>query len=1329
MATVTIKRPPRATPPDYPKGDLHLKAPPTLPEGKGEPVVLTLLPMMGMSSTAVYFFLPGSPPFMKVMGGIMLISAVAMAVGQIVRARRGSSSGVRAVRQDYLKYLARTREQVRDTARSQRLAECRLFPEPGQLWAVIAERRRLWERRPGDDDFGQVRIGLGQQTLATRLVVPQAGPAEEWEPLSAHALRCFVEAYEHLEGLPLALSLRAFPRLTIRGDADTVQGTARAAVCQLAALHSPDDLWIAVVTAPGTAPEWEWIKWLPHARPVQPGKAGSRRGPRLLIYPSLDALEDGLAEELSTRPSWERDAQPLLDRPHLVILLDPDPTTTFLWPFDRSEFLGVTVIELESVIGSEQQWRMHWGGPQGLDRRPVLAVQPNALRLVSNSGSVYTGIPDVLTAVEATAVARALSPLRTSDDEDEDPLLGSVGFTDLMGIDDPAAFVPPSAQRAPRERLRVPLGVDGEGKPVVLDLKEAAEGGMGPHGLCIGATGSGKSELLRTLVLGLAATHSSETLNFILADFKGGAAFAGLAGLPHVAAFISNLAEDLTLVDRMQDALAGELLRRQELLRSSGNFANIGAYERARAAGAPLQPLPTLLIVLDEFSELLAARPEFIDMFLQIGRIGRSLGVHLLLASQRVDEGRLRGLDTYLSYRLVMRTFSAEESRVALGAADAYHLPNVPGAGLLSHGTEALTQFKAAYVSGPCRPRRNTTSGRRGEDLSPVLFTAESVVAGADPRLPSEGEAQREGDGTGPSVLDVLVERFRDQGPAAQRIWLPPLEDSPALGDLLPPLTVTSERGLQPAEWREMSLVVPLGVADVPFEQRRETLRYDFSGPQGHAAVVGCPRSGKSTLLRTFVMAFALTHTPREVQFYCLDFGGGSLSALAGLPHVGGVCSRLDAAKVRRTIAEIREILDEREEFFRAHHIDSIRTYRGRRAVGHYPDHLFGDVFLVIDGWGTFKREHEQLIPDVEAMAIRGLAFGIHLILTAGRYNDIRPALKDQLSTRLELRMADPLDSEHDRKRARNVPASHPGHGLARGGLHYVAALPHAAWPHATQDPTDDSASSADLIAAIASNWSGPVCPPVRMLPERLHVDALPKASETPELGFAVGFDEMALAPVHLNFDTDPLLVIYGESESGKSALLRLLARRLAERHQPHEALAIVGDYRRGLHGQFPEDHVLHYAPASASLEEGLNRLVPILQARMPTEEVTAEQMRARSWWHGPEIFVFIDDYDLVALPSGNPLEALAEFFPYARDIGLRIIVARSTAGAARASFDPVTRRLKELGVTGVILSGNPDEGPLVGTTKAEPMPPGRAQLITPRQRPRVIQIGWSSPN
>jgi S-DNA-T family DNA segregation ATPase FtsK/SpoIIIE len=326
---------------------------------------------------------------------------------------------------------------------------------------------------------------------------------------------------------------------------------------------------------------------------------------------------------------------------------------------------------------------------------------------------VQTFTPDAMSIAEAEATARRLLPLRSgpavaetgsgSGVQTQRELVDLLGLPDVRDID----FARSWSGRLERDRLRVPIGQDSAGAPLVLDLKESAQQGMGPHGVLIGATGSGKSEVLRTLVLALALTHSPEQLNFVLVDFKGGATFAGMAGMPHVSAIITNLGSELALVDRFQDALQGEVVRRQELLRAAGNFASVSDYEKARKGGrTDLEPLPALLIVADEFSELLAAKPEFVDSFINIGRVGRSLQVHLLLASQRLEEGKLRGLDTYLSYRIGLRTFSAAESRTVLGVPDAYTLPQEPGVGFLKADTENLIQFRAAYVSGAPKTRR-----------------------------------------------------------------------------------------------------------------------------------------------------------------------------------------------------------------------------------------------------------------------------------------------------------------------------------------------------------------------------------------------------------------------------------------------------------------------------------------------------------------------------------------------------------------------------------------------------------------------------------------------
>ncbi|MFI9719638.1 type VII secretion protein EccCa [Streptomyces sp. NPDC052396] len=1325
MSQVVVKRQPRALPPEVPAEEVRLQAPPELPRGRQEGMLMQLLPTLGMGSSMVYFFMPGAAPMMKIMGVMMMLSTAGMTVAMIVRHRQGSQGQLADQRRDYLKYLAQTRRTVWKTARAQRAAQFYLHPAPDQLWSIVAEATatrvggetpgRVWERRVGDDDFGQVRLGLGSQQLATPLIAPETAPVDELEPLTAGAMQRFLATHGAVDGMPLALSLRAFYHMTLSGDPETVLGNARAFVAQLATLHSPEDLVIAIVTGRGNAADWEWAKWLPHVQvPGTLDGAGTRR----LIGDDLTELEGLLLPRLEGRTRFSRDGQPVLDQPHMVLLLAGGmvpPDSAFAAP---EGLQGVTIVEV--IPGELDELR---GGLS-------IVTHPGKLQLLSQIAS-YEGVPDTLSLPAAESLARQLAPLRMgSGGDDEEPLLANLDFTDLLNLGD-AGSVDVTRTWRPRstaERLRVPIGVDESGAPVMLDLKEAAQEGMGPHGLCVGATGSGKSELLRTLVLGLAVTHSSETLNFVLADFKGGATFAGMSELPHVAAVITNLADDLTLVDRMRDSITGELQRRQELLRSAGNYANMHDYEKARAAGAPLEPLASLVLVIDEFSELLTAKPDFIDMFIQIGRIGRSLGVHLLLASQRLEEGRLRGLETYLSYRIGLRTFSAAESRTALGVPDAYHLPSVPGSGYLKYGTDEMTRFKAAYVSGPYRTGATAPgpgSGPLPIELRPVLFTADPVpvsYTAPDPAALASAGTKGE-DAFADTVLDVIVRRLEGQGPAAHQVWLPPLEAAPSLDQLLPPLSVVDGRGLTAADYPRLGhLVVPVGLIDKPFEQRRDVLYRDFSGAAGHMMVVGGPQSGKSTLLRTLISAFALTHTPAEAQFYGLDFGGGGLSSIADLPHVGGVASRLDPERVRRTVAEVAGILARREEYFRASGIDSIATYRRGRAMGQYADQEWGDVFLVVDGWGTFRQEYDVLEGVVTDIASRGLGYGVHVVVTASRYLEVRASLKDQLLNRLELRLGDTMDSEFDRKVAANVPAGVPGRGQLPEKLHFMGGQPRI---DSGNDPETMSDGTAALIRSVRESWTGPHAPKVRLLPRRLRADELPKGFEYPQHGVAIGLDETNLEPVWIDFETDPFFLVFGESESGKTALLRLLVKQITERYGPDEAKIIVGDYRRTLLDVVPASHLLEYAPTASAMTTHANALNGLMERRAPQPDITPQQLRDRSWWSGPQFFIVIDDYELVSTSSGNPLSVLTENLPFARDVGVRFIIARNSAGASRSMYESFMQRIKELGAQGIVLSGDPNEGDLLGNVRPRPMPPGRGFFVSRKRGTPLMQAGW----
>jgi S-DNA-T family DNA segregation ATPase FtsK/SpoIIIE len=1320
-----------------PGGEVHLEPPPEIPRVIPGNIVQKMLPVVMivavLGMVAYIFLAPGggtSDPLFLMFPIMMLVSTFGMFAGG---GRAGQARAeMNEDRKDYLRYLGQMRERAREFAWEQRAALEWSHPDPAALWS-IADSRRMWERRRGDQDFCHVRVCRGAQRLATRLVAPQTGPVEELEPITTLALRQFVRAHSIVPELPIAISIRGFAALGISGDPAASRGLARAMVAQLATFHTPDDLLIAVVTAGRAKVDWEWAKWLPHLQhPSRTDGAGAMR----MMASSLAQIEELLAEQLRDRPRFARNAPPPGDEPHVLLVIDGGEVSGAEQIILEEGLAGVTLLDLSASLSTLTSRR-------GLP----LVLEGGAIGALSASGVEYFGSPDALTVLEAEAVARALSPYRLGapDAQDENqPLLSNAGLLGLLGLpEDPDAFDVTQAWRPRpiRDRLRVPIGIGEFGQPVELDIKEAAQGGMGPHGLCVGATGSGKSEFLRTLVLGLMATHSSVVLNFVLVDFKGGATFLGMEGAPHVAAVITNLAGDLTQVTRMQDALAGEMSRRQELLRTAGNFTGVSDYEKARENGASLDPLPVLFIVIDEFSELLAQQPEFIDLFVAIGRLGRSLHMHLLLASQRLEEGKLRGLESHLSYRVGLKTFSAGESRAVLGVPDAYELPPVPGSGYLKFDTSSMERFKTAYVSGPFRAGRIHAQGSSAlgssvpvtVDRRPRLFVSDYVELpeAPEPVVQREGEPQE--NTTEPSVLDVVVAKLIGQGPPAHEVWLPPLDTSPSLDQLLLPLSVTEDRGLSPVGFfGNGRLTVPVGIVDKPYEQRRDLLWADLSGAAGHAVVTGGPQSGKSTLLRSMLMSLALTHTPQEVQFFCIDFGGGTLGSLTGLPHSGGVAGRGEPDTVRRILAEVAGLLASREQRFRLLGIDSMAEYRARRQCGHsagqqeqLPEDPFGDVFLVIDGWHSFRQEFD--VSDLEMrvvnLATQGLSYGVHVVIGATRWAEIRPALKDLLGTRFELRLGDPGESDIDRRVAVNVPPGRPGRGLSRDKLHFLAALPRIDAATSTQDV---GAGVASAVLRIRQAWSGPGAPRVRLLPGLIPYQQLPAQQPPRPHLIPIGINEAALSTVYLDFAAEPHLLCFADGESGKTNLLRVIARGIVERCTPEQARIIMVDYRRTMLGWVETEHLIGYGISADVLTPMINDVRGSMRKRLPGAGITQQQLRDRSWWSGPELYVLVDDYDLVAIQGApNPLAPLLEFLAQAKDVGLHLIIARRCGGASRALFEPVIARLRELSTPGLLMSGSPDEGPLLGNIKPAPMPPGRGTLVTRRSGQQLIQVAW----
>ncbi|MDY5786423.1 type VII secretion protein EccCa [Corynebacterium sp.] len=1052
---------------------------------------------------------------------------------------------------------------------------------------------RVWERSAGSPQLGEVRIGVGAGALCTPVDVADPGSPEDLDPVCAVSLRRAVAAVSTVHGIPIVVQLAAFPSIVLAGPG--ALDTARALVAQLAFFHGPEAVGL-INHHPD--PSLDWVKWLPHTR-----------------EPDNAELTVVLGAAATAHAAF---AEPAAD---CVIVIDDD-----------ADYV--------------------------LDDETFHLVCDGEVTARTESGAETLGTHDVLSCAEAQFIARHLAFYRRPSDSAGTSGTGLLGMLGIEDIDDLDTRTMWPGRAGTRQHLSVPVGTTPAGAPVHLDLKEAALGGMGPHGLCIGATGSGKSEFLRTLVVALAATHSPEELNLVLVDFKGGATFLGCEALPHTSAVITNLSDEAVLVERMYDAISGELNRRQELLRAAGNFANITDYCAARAADpGRLDPLPSLVIVVDEFSELLSQHPHFADLFVAVGRLGRSLGVHLLLASQRLEEGKLRGLDSHLSYRIGLKTFSAAESRQVLGVPDAHELPNEPGSGYVKSGPGELTRLRAFYVSGPL------VRGVRHVDASSSpqvrVFTGWADHAALHARSREVEQYVDESTTLLQAVVKAAAATARERNQRAHTVWLPPLPAEMGLAD------VCDNAGF---------LRAVIGITDEPYLQQQGHLVIDLSERGGHVAVVGGPQSGKSMALRTLVASLAATHTTDQVGFYVIDAGSGNLRDLELLPHVAGVAGREDEERVRRVVDEVTA------------HVDDPSLHGERHIV------------FVVDGWHSLTSTDSpfaDLRDALSRIAADGPAAQVHLVVSSQRWNALRANIRDLFGIRVELKLTEAHDSLIDRTQQAKVPPS-PGRGLSDAGVHMLVAATH------TQD-----------LAHIAHRASGqtPV-PRLKVLPR--HIGAGELLDATPN-AVVLGMGGADLSIVAC--ESGHVLTV-GTGGSGKSTLLATVLAGV-ERLQREKARLVIIDPRRTHLGRVDESMIAAYAGSALTASEALAAAATTLTNRLPGPDVTAEQLAQRSWWDGPEIWVVVDDLEL--LPD-DALRPLIPLLPHARDVGLHIVLARKFGGITRALFGGFLSAFKDLNPEVVLLDATREEGAVFGV-KPVPQEPGRATLIRNNTPAGAMQV------
>ncbi|WP_424467635.1 type VII secretion protein EccCa [Pseudoclavibacter helvolus] len=1296
----------------------QLASPPTLSDEASATPFQFLLPVVGaLTSVTMMVVMRNGQPLFLFIAGIVFVVAIVSGVGFAISARGRAGRALRIRRKRYLDYLERQRAELREEATAAAGAARLVHPDRTGLASLVHDPARLWDRRRGDPDHLHARVGAATVPWFQLGVSAEDSPTEPADPILLREAQLLAETHAEIPGMPAIAELRGASVVAIIGPRERTVPLARGLVAQLASHQLPDDVQLAATFAADRGDDWRGFDLLPHAQNPRlfDGPVPARR-----VAPDLRQLASVIGSELldrtQTAAAARRRGGKATTLSSLVVVDDRhgEPARALQLP-DRSytpSEIGLTVIHLIDT-------RLH--EPDDVDVRIELDAAGGATITHGAGGSEQRTLgfePDELSSTSFEGLARALAAKRTfaaaGARDDQGP---AADIAEILGVplDKPVALERAWAPRQPAEFLRVAFGVNDQGRPVHLDLKESAQQGMGPHGICIGATGSGKSEMLRTLILSLAVSHPPEDLAMILVDYKGGAAFAPFEGLPHLAGLIDNLADDPQLTVRAKASLQGEVVRRQQLLKAADSSPSISHYRELRRTRPELAPMPHLFVVIDEFGELLTAEPDFIDLFLQIGRIGRSIGVHLLLSSQRIEGGKLRGLDTYLSYRLGLRTFSEAESQVVLGSGDAFHLPPIPGYGYLKVDTSVYQRFHAGFVSGPVDEIAEARPAT--DDEHPLIVeipTYNGIESGGDPDMPLVLRAPE----TRRTLIDDLVSQL-DRPQKVRPVWLPPLAERISLGEAfaagaLGPASSDAGAGnsssvVLPEEGHPLRFVI--GVEDEPANQRQEPWMLDLTKSGGHVAIIGGPQSGRSTGLRTIAASLALSAAPGAVGIYGMDLTGGGLRRLEAFPHVGGVAARGDDSKLVRLVEELTAMLRMREELFKRHSIDSTAQLRAMHAAGKLPELPTADIVLLVDGYGALRQDFEHLDGPFTKLMLQAASYGIHLVVTLGRWSELRMAHQSLFGTRIELRLNDPADSAIDRKLAKSVPPDSRGRALTDAKTLAQFALPTLE----AVDPDQVGEALQELAARAADSWSGPAAAPIRLLPNVIDAASLPDAADEPE-AIPLGLRQDTMDSALWDFlDADQHLVVLGDAKSGKSTALRVIAKGLVERFTPDELAIAVVDPRGKVPGVIPEAYLAAHAK-SAAQASGLAASIASELAERPGR--TGEQLRKT-----PRVVLLVDDYDIVAAGGTDPLGALVPHLPAARDLGIHIVVTRPVAGSTRAMYAPFLQSTRDTGGALLLLSGDRSEGQIAPRLYAERMPAGRGKYVRRGEAPAVVQL------
>jgi S-DNA-T family DNA segregation ATPase FtsK/SpoIIIE len=990
----------------------------------------------------------------------------------------------------------------------------------------------LWTHRPEHPEFLTVRIGLGDAPSRCHIEPPRDNDAE---PKYLQQLTALREQFAQIDDVPVVADLRECGALGVCGPRGVVDGVARGIVMQLIGLHSPAELTITAFASQHSRSSWEWLEWLPHAgsaySPLSGNHLTDSENGGIALLSRLENLVKARAVQAQSGPesdfgvitedrASDTRASPVL--PAVIVLVDDTA------PIDRSRLTRLA--ERGASVGVHVIWVATQITSLPAACRTFVLIE-NA-QSGSTVGEVRYGrhsFPvacDAIDVADARQVALLLAPVVDvgAAVEDETDLPRSVSYLSLSGtgiasdasavarlwMSNDSVIPRDGSVKKPSSKpgaLGALIGSTGV-QDFYLDLRE-----HGPHALVGGTTGSGKSEFLQSWMIGMATANSPDRLTFLLVDYKGGTAFAECAELPHTVGLVTDLSPHL--VRRALTSLGAEIKRREELLNAK-RAKDLVSLEQSGDPDAP----PALVIVVDEFAALATEVPEFVDGVIDVAQRGRSLGLHLILATQRPAGVIKDNLRANTNLRIALRLNDVDDSLDVVGDPLAAHFPpEIPGRAVAKTGPGRLTTFQSGYVGGWTDDQ---------PDIVPIDIW-EFVFGRRRPWNTQMANTARPA--SGPTDIARIVSNVRAASDqlrivSPRKPWLPPLGNTYALESIsVPPGCIA------------------LGRLDQPARQQQPAATYDPD--QGNLAIIGTSGSGKSTALRTIAISAALD-TMGPTHVYGLDFASGGLRMLESLPHVGAIIDGEDDERIGRVLRRLVATLDERSRTFSRANVSSLAGYRQSADIAE------PRILLIVDGIGAFRDAYEHAghsayFAMFNQIVSEGRGLGIHVILAGDRPGALSTSLASMMQYRLTFRLASDDDYMLMGERSDILSVNSPaGRGIMAGNEVQIAVY----------GGEDSMAAQARMIGELATamRGRGTAAPePVERLSDHIELYTLPPTVQgQPTIGVA----DQTLAPIGIA--ARGLLMLTGPPGSGRTTALVTLAQAV-RRADPQTRIVHLG--------------------------------------------------------------------------------------------------------------------------------------------------------------------------